>query len=163
VKRTLVWTGLDAVRSEVAQAAVGDGGTLHAWGSQIGTSPQPYELRYEVEGARLAVEVAGGRLVEHTLDGADFFDLGFSPLFNSFPIVRDGLHAGGGARDYVMAWVHVPSLEVERSEQRYEPVRPGVVRFVSGAFTAELEVDEDGFVVRYPGLAERVARVAPPE
>jgi hypothetical protein len=32
------------------------------------------------------------------------------------------------------------------------------VRFVQldGDFTAELELDEDGFVVRYPRLAERV-------
>jgi Putative glycolipid-binding len=163
VRRTLVWTGLDAVRSEVAQAAVAEDGALHAWGSQIGAGPQPYELRYEVDGTKLAIELAGGPYRTLDLDGADFFDLGFSPLFNSFPILRDGLHAGGAARDYVMAWVRVPTLEVERSEQRYEPVRPGVVRFVSGAFTAELEIDEDGFVLRYPGLAERVARVASPE
>ena len=29
------------------------------------------------------------------------------------------------------------------------------VRFRSGDFTADLEYDEDGFVVRYPGLAIR--------
>jgi hypothetical protein len=38
-------------------------------------------------------------------------------------------------------------------------VAPGVVRFVDrgqfDGFTAELELDRDGLVVRYPGLAER--------
>jgi hypothetical protein len=55
-----------------------------------------------------------------------------------------------------MAWVDVPSLELTRSEQRYEPVRPGHVRFRSASFTTEIEFDGDGFVVLYPGLAERL-------
>jgi uncharacterized protein len=155
VRRTLVWTGLDAVRSEIAHVVVEDG-RLRARGTQIGTEPRPYELRYEVDGGRLAVEVVGGPSAELGLDGADWFDLGFSPLFNSFPVLADGLHRGGAPRDYVMRWVDVPSLEVSRSEQRYEPVRPGVVRFRSGTFTADVELDGDGFVVRYPGLAGAV-------
>jgi hypothetical protein len=72
---------------------------------------------------------------------------------------RTGLAANAGAEDFVMAWVSLPELEVSRSEQRYEHVRPGRVRYVDrgvhAGFTAELEVDEDGLVVRYPGLAER--------
>jgi uncharacterized protein len=54
--------------------------------------------------------------------------------------------------------VSVPDLKVHAAPQRYEHVRPGVVRFVSldSDFTAELELDGDGLVVRYPGLAERV-------
>lgn len=54
-----------------------------------------------------------------------------------------------------MALVDVPWLEVVRSEQRYEPVVPGLVRFRSVDFSAILELDEDGFVVRYPGLGIR--------
>jgi hypothetical protein len=70
-------------------------------------------------------------------------------------VLRDGLHEGGEPRDYTMAWVDVPSLDVRRSEQRYEPFAPGLVRFREEDFTAMLELDEDGFVVRYPGLAVR--------
>jgi hypothetical protein len=142
------------VRSEIAHVVL-EGDRLAARGTQIATEPVPYELRYEVDGERLAVEVVGGTYHELEVGDSDFFDLAFSPLFNSFPIVRDGLHLGGDARDYAMALVDVPSLGVTRSEQRYEPVRPGVVRFRSGFFEAELEVDEDGLLVRYPGLAER--------
>ncbi len=66
------------------------------------------------------------------LADADFFDLGFSPLFNSLPVIRDRLLAPGPRRDYLMRWVDVPSLEVSLSEQRYEPLGNGVIRFSAG-------------------------------
>jgi hypothetical protein len=83
-------------------------------------------------------------------------DLHASPLFNSLPVLRDRLHEGGDAREYTMAFVSVPELTVQRSSQRYVPLERGIVRYRSGTFTADLEFDADGFVVRYPGLAERV-------
>ena len=55
-----------------------------------------------------------------------------------------------------MTFVRVPSLEVERSEQRYEPLGERLVRYSSGDFAAEIEFDEDWFVMRYQWLAERV-------
>jgi uncharacterized protein len=156
VERTLVWRGLDAVRLEICRAEV-DGRNLRATGTQVGAEPEPYELHYAVEPGRLRVEVVGGKSAELALDGADFFDLASSPLFNSLPVLEHGLNERGEARDFVMRWVSVPDLGVSRSEQRYEPFGPGMVRFRSGEFTAMLSLDEDGFVVRYPGLAERVA------
>ena len=54
-----------------------------------------------------------------------------------------------------MSWVDVPSLAVTRSEQRYEPLGDLMVRFTAGDFTADIEFDEPGFVVRYPGIATR--------
>jgi hypothetical protein len=114
-----------------------------------------YELRYRLAGASLALEVVGQRSVELQLADADFFDLGFSPLFNSLPVIRDGLLEPGPPRDYVMSWVNVPSLEVTRSAQRYEPLGDRVVRFTAGDFTADIEFDDAGFVVRYPGIATR--------
>jgi hypothetical protein len=158
MRRTLAWRGLDAPRMEIAHVEV-DGTELRARGTQIGVEPAPYELRYEVAPGRLRAEVVGGASLDLKLD-ADFFDLGYSPLFNSLPILRYELHRGGDARDFVMAWVSVPDLAVLRSEQRYEPLRPGLVRF-RGSHRPEtpgfdLEVDEEGFVVRYPRLAELI-------
>jgi hypothetical protein len=127
--------------------------SLRTRGTQIGSA---YELRYELAGKRLEMEVVGADAKTVTLD-ADFFDLGFSPLFNSLPVLAHGLHRGGPPRDFVMTWVSVPELEVFRSEQTYEPLGGGVVRFRAGDFTADIEFDEDGFVLRYPGLAERIA------
>jgi hypothetical protein len=154
--RTLVWKGVDAVRLEICRAEV-EGRELRAAGTQVGVEPEPYELRYSLEPGRLRLEIVGGASADVALDGADYFDLEFSPLFNSLPILDRGLDAGGEASDFVMNFVEVPALTIVRSDQRYEPFGPGMVRFRSGDFTAMLSLDEDGFVVRYPGLAERVA------
>jgi hypothetical protein len=138
---------------EVAHVDVDDG-TLRATGTQLGVA---YELRYELAPELLRLELVGERRLEVALDGLDFFDLGSSPLFNSLPVLRDRLLDGGGPRDYVMRWVSVPELEADESPQRYEPLGGGVVRFTSGSFVADIRFDDDGFVNRYEGLAERLA------
>jgi uncharacterized protein len=96
-------------------------------------------------------------------DPADFAeardcDLGFCPLTNTMPILREGIRDGNGPVDLIMAWVSVPDLRVIRSEQRYEPIDERRVRYVGRHrdFVGELELDEDGLVVFYEGLAERV-------
>ena len=147
--RTLVWSGLDEPRMEIAWAEV-DGAELRARGTQIGVA---YELRYELEPGRLRAEVVDGPRVDLGLEDTDFFDLGLSPLLNSLPVLA-GLDR---ATDFVMTFVAVPSLEVSQAEQRYEPLGEGRVRFRSGSFVAEIEFDADGFVTRYEGLAERVS------
>jgi uncharacterized protein len=149
VRRTIVWQGVDAPRMEIVDVELGPDG-LAARGTQIGVA---YELRYELEPGRLRVEVVNGPSLDRGLEGTDFFDLGYSPLFNSLPMLA-GLEQ---TTDFVMAFVDVPSLEVSRSEQRYEPIREGVVLYSSGSFVAEIEFDADGFVTRYEGLAERVS------
>jgi uncharacterized protein len=93
------------------------------------------------------------------LEGAVDCDIAFSPLTNTMPILRNELHEGGAPVDYEMAWVSLPDLAVHRSLQRYEPIAPGRVRYVSrdSDFRAELELDDDGLLVRYEHLAERVS------
>lgn len=149
---TLAWMGVGAPRMEIARAER-RGRDLVAEGTQLGSS---YELRYRLEPGLLALELVGERSLDVDLCGADFFDLGYSPLFNSLPIIRDGLLDAGPARVYVMRWVDVPSLELRRSEQRYEPLGNAVVRFQTEGFTAEIQFDAAGFVLDYPGLAQRV-------
>jgi hypothetical protein len=182
VIRTVTWRGLEEWLAEQASVELSDGGVL-ASGVQLGVEPEDYRLEYQLEvpsnwvTRRLEVEASGAGwrrslVLEHdgqgawtrngerdaALDGALDCDLAFSPLTNLMPIRRYDLHVGGGTRDFVMAWVSVPDLAVHASPQRYVHVRRGVVRFVSldGDFRSELEVDEDGLVVRYPQLAERV-------
>ena len=84
-------------------------------------------------------------------------DLGASPLFNTLPIRRLGLlgAAPGTERAITVAWVLVPSLEVVAGEQTYTALGEGRIGFRSRTFTAEITVDPDGYVVNYPGLAER--------
>ncbi|MBY8871951.1 putative glycolipid-binding domain-containing protein [Micromonospora sp. PLK6-60] len=85
-------------------------------------------------------------------------DLGGSPLTNTLPIRRLGLSRlpADQAHPITAAWVLLPGLAVIPAEQVYTSLGPGRVRYASDSFTADLEVDPDGFVVRYPGLAERV-------
>ena len=114
-------------------------------------------LRAEVETVRGAGSIDLRRGTTPLKDDVLDLDLQASPLFNSLPVLRDRLHEGGDAREYTMAFVRVPELSVQRAAQRYVPLGRGVVRFRSGTFTADIEFDADGFVVRYPGLAERVS------
>lgn len=95
--------------------------------------------------------------LEDALD-VDILD---SPLTNTMPVCRHRI-GEGGAVDLVVAFVRVPELEVTVSHQRYEHLeRRGEgsrVRYTSldSGFTADLELDGDGFVIDYPGLAHRV-------
>ena len=172
----LSWRGLDEWRAESALVHRDERG-LTAHGVQIGAGYRvDYRLRTDsalvTRSLELSALTPGGlrRLQlerrkdgswtadDHVVDeveGALDCDLAFSPLTNFMPAAR----LGGEPADHVMAWVSVPDLAVLRSEQRYEPAGEGRVRYVGldHDFTAVLELDEAGFVTRYPGLAEWVA------
>jgi len=151
VATTYAWIGDGASRMEVAHVER-HGRQLTACGTQLGAV---YELRYRLEPQTLSLDLVGERSAEIALGDADFFDLGWSPLFNSLPVIRDGLLHAGTSRDYLMRWVDVPSLELSESRQRYEPLGDGCVRFRSGSFSADIQFDGDGFVTSYPGIARR--------
>jgi hypothetical protein len=148
------------VTRELEITAVGDG-----WRREL-------ELRHDGHGkwtcearARGDLDLPAPGCDASVLEGALDCDIGRSPLTNMLPIRRSGLQHRQGAEDYLMAWVSVPNLRVVASPQRYEHVLrredgSSVVRYVDRGlfegFTAELELDANGFVVLYPGLAERV-------
>jgi hypothetical protein len=84
----------------------------HAEGTQIGLA---YELRWRLDATRLELEIVGGERRSVELGDADFFDVFASPFFNTLPVLRDDLLAGGEPRDYTMAFVEVPTLNVRAS------------------------------------------------
>jgi Putative glycolipid-binding len=147
----LAWLGDHAARMEVAHIKETTP-ELVACGTQLGLT---YELRYRLEPDALHLELVGERTLDIDLRGADFFDLGWSPLFNSLPVIRDNLLEPGPPRSYLMRWIDVPTLQVSISEQRYEPLGKGVVRFRAGDFSSDITFDQDGFVLRYPGIGTR--------
>src|ERR1039458_7292145 len=102
----LAWLADSAPRMEVAHVEQ-TAPDFIASGTQLGVT---YELRYRLEAGALHLELVGERTFDLGLDGADFFDLGWSPLFNSLPVIRDGLLEASPPRDYLMRWVEVPSL-----------------------------------------------------
>lgn len=84
-------------------------------------------------------------------------DLAAAPLFNTLPVRRLGLldAAPGTEHTLAVAYLDLPSLEVRVSEQVYTALGGHRVRFASGGFTAELRLDDAGYVTHYPGLADR--------
>ena len=147
----LAWVGDGAARMEVARVERTEPAMV-ASGTQLGVA---YELRYWLTANALHLELVGERSVDLDLADADFFDLGWSPLFNSLPVIRDHLLDAGPPRDYLMRWVDVPSLQVSMSAQRYEPLGNGIIRFRAGDFVSDITFDPDGFVTAYPGVGTR--------
>jgi hypothetical protein len=92
------------------------------------------------------------------LDGIVDIDLSVSPATNTLPIRRLALEIGE-SRAVDAAWVRFPELTIERLDQRYTRLDARRYRYESagGAFTAEIEVDDNGVVARYSDLWERVA------
>ena len=169
-----VWRGVEEWLAEACEITL-SGDELHARGVQLGAEPRPYRADYELTtGAdwvteRLVVECEGRSLdlrrapdgtwtangePQPHVEGALDCDLSNSPVTNFMPARR----LAGEPVDHVMAWVSLPDLAVVRSEQRYEPIDAQHVRYIGldTDFTAELELDADGVVVRYPRMAERV-------
>jgi hypothetical protein len=170
----LVCRGVEEWLAEASEVTL-SGDRLHARGVQLGAEPHPYRVDYQLTtGANWVTERLQVACGERSLDlrraadgnwtangepqphvqGALDCDLAFSPITNFMPARR----LAGEPVDHVMAWVSVPDLAVLRSEQRYEPIDARTVRYIGldSDFTADLELDEDGFVVRYSRLAERV-------
>lgn len=122
----------------------------------------------------LEVHAAGGRFLVLTsdgdghwrdsdgralprLDGCVDVDIAATPFTNTLPIRRLG-EALRRRTGIAVAWVAVPSLEVQRADQAYTRLPDGRYLYEGpiGAFQAELELDPDGLVLRYPSLFTRV-------
>lgn len=89
-------------------------------------------------------------------------DVQYSPLTNLMPARRLGLAHVGSAREYTMAWISVPQLQIHEDVQRYTIAKqtPGhnIVRYESadGEFVAMITCDDDALPINYPGIARRI-------
>ena len=115
---------------------------------QIGASPVSLVLSRDSHG-----EWCANGVVQPTVHGCVDVDLGFSPSTNLLPIRRLKLPIGARA-DVRAAWVRFPELTLEVLEQSYTRVAELTYRYESagGEFKRELTINDDGFVVDYPGL-----------
>jgi uncharacterized protein len=92
------------------------------------------------------------------LDGCIDVDIAATPFTNTLPIRRLPLRKGE-RRVLEMAYVSVPDLQVTRMQQAYTCIGPDrAYRYenVGSSFAANLQVDEDGLVIDYPGLFRRL-------
>jgi hypothetical protein len=92
------------------------------------------------------------------LAGAIDVDLTATPFTNTLPIRRLGLRSGQSETIRVV-YVRLTDLSVTTNRQRYTCLESGRryrYESVDSDFTREIEVDDDGLVVTYPGLFRRV-------
>lgn len=92
-------------------------------------------------------------------DGALDVDVIFSPLFNALPIRRTGLYLRGDSTTLPVVYVRLPELSVELATITYTSAGPDPkagIKLKSPVAETTLTVDDDGFILDYPGLAERI-------
>ena len=91
-------------------------------------------------------------------DGALDVDMMLSPFFSTLTIRRAGLHRAAETLSVPVVYVYLPDLRVEPATVSYSSAGPDDVAVKVHSPTAEATVivDEEGFIVDYPGLAERI-------
>ncbi|WP_374469980.1 putative glycolipid-binding domain-containing protein [Phenylobacterium sp.] len=169
LERLSLEVGPEGVRAEASVLCAEDGGFRidHRWT----LTPDWRALTLEVErwgaAGRQALRVErtrGGWLVDGArrpdLDGAEEPDLSITPFCNTFPIRRTP-EAPGASVTLETCYVDAAVMAVARSRQRYDRLGARRLRYVdlghSAGFEADLEVDDEGLVLRYEHLFERVA------
>jgi uncharacterized protein len=206
-RQLVAWEWLERPGLDVAVLARGADGTRDVEGRVItswdsGLMDLRYALRcddnWSVQTAELRVELNGAirqRSMQRRAEGwwideqhrpdlaaAHDIDIMGTPLTNALPIQREAWEPGA-SRDFVMAYVRLPDLEVLPARQRYTfaakaaagrvaerrlpdcssvPATARQFRYQSldSGFTAELEVDEQGLVLRYPPYWRRLGHAA---
>src|SRR5690348_8977858 len=92
------------------------------------------------------------------LAGAIDIDISITPFTNTLPIRRLGLQTGQ-SENIVVVYVQLPGLSVTTDRQRYtclELNRRYRYQSMDSDFTRDIEVDDHGLVVTYPGLFRRM-------
>ncbi|KAA9151125.1 putative glycolipid-binding domain-containing protein [Microbacterium lushaniae] len=169
----IMWQGVQAPSME-RLAFVSDEEGLFA-ASEVRTPDRSYsyDVAMEEDWTFRTLEAGGGGmqlLLERTADGSWLYngqrrpdlaeatdiDLSFTPFTNTLPIRRLALAVGCSA-DIVTAFV-APDLTVTADPQRYTRVddRRYLYESRDSDFEREITVDDDGFVVEYPGLFRRL-------
>ena len=88
-------------------------------------------------------------------EGAFDVDVIFSPFFNALPIRRTGLYQRSDSITCPVAYVRLPELSVEPALISYSSAPDGI-KLHSPVAETTITVDDDGFILDYPGLAERI-------
>ncbi|QZT62569.1 putative glycolipid-binding domain-containing protein [Mycolicibacterium austroafricanum] len=101
------------------------------------------------------VQEHSGQTSRSAYDGALDVDVIFSPFFNALPIRRTGVYKDGGSVTVPVVYVRVPDLAVDVETISYAAVDGGI-RLQSPVAETVVTVDSDGFILDYPGLAERI-------
>ncbi len=90
--------------------------------------------------------------------GALDVDMVLSPLFNALPIRRLGLHRRADSVTLPVVYVYLPELTVAAATISYRSsgVSGDRIALHSPVADTTVAVDDDGFILEYPVLAERI-------
>lgn len=90
-------------------------------------------------------------------DGALDIDVEFSPFFNALPIRRLGLQQKAASVALPVVYVNVPEMTVAAATVSYASTGSlEEIKLRSPISDTTVSIDEEGFIVDYPGLAERI-------
>jgi hypothetical protein len=89
-------------------------------------------------------------------DGALDVDVVFSPFFNALPIRRTGLYKRADSVALPVVYVTLPDLSVNSATITYTSGDGDGIKVQSPVADTIITVDSDGFILDYPGLAERI-------
>ena len=102
------------------------------------------------------VQEQSGQSNRSAFDGALDVDVIFSPFFNALPMRRTGVYLGdGGSVTVPVIYLRVPELSLDVATISYTSETDGIT-VDSPVAPALVKVDDDGFILDYPGLAERI-------
>jgi hypothetical protein len=88
-------------------------------------------------------------------EGALDVDMVFSPFFNTLPIRRTGIYKRSDSIVVPVVYVRVPDLSVELETITYTNGDAGFT-LKSPVADTPITIDDEGFILDYPGLAERI-------
>lgn len=89
--------------------------------------------------------------------GALDVDVIYSPFFNALPIRRTGLYQQAESVSLPVVYVRLPELTVETVTIDYaSKTAGGGIDLKSPVAETTVTVDDEGFILDYPGLAERI-------
>jgi uncharacterized protein len=100
----------------------------------------------------------GSKMAMPEIGGAIDIDISITPFTNTLPIRRLNLQKGQ-SEELLVVYFQLPGLAVTTDRQRYtclESRRRYLYESVESDFAREIEVDDAGLVVTYPGLFRRV-------
>ena len=105
------------------------------------------------------VQDHSGQTSRATYKGAMDVDVVFSPFFNALPIRRTGLYKRADSVSLPVVYVWLPELTVKSQTISYTSTGDDGgegIKLVSPVADTTITVDSEGFIVDYPGLAERI-------
>jgi len=88
-------------------------------------------------------------------EGAMDVDVVFSPFFNTLPLRRTGIYTRTDTVSVPVVYVTLPDLAVNPAAISYASTADGI-KLNSPVADTTVTVDANGFILDYPGLAERI-------